>query len=194
MSTPDRDDSWTLTEERLEQRHPGLAANEIRRLLGHLEEVAGHLEELGRLGATGLSASTVHSWAAERGLQIAAEVVLAAGRRMLAPRAGDGDEDPGGLLDALARQRVLANDLRHRLVDLVRWRELPRAADPLDLSLTAGALARAPREIGDFARAVRLWLAMELLPAEDDPGPEEPPGAAFPAPAGSGGNGPGEPR
>jgi hypothetical protein len=148
----------------------------VRARLRALEEVAAHLDELASLGAEGLRASVRDRWAAERGLELALAGVLEAGRGLLGEPDAVADE-PAGLIERLARAGVLTAGLRARLGDLAsdvggRGR-LHRPDPPQDPGHLADVLARAAREIADFEREARIWLAMELLPDEDEADPGE---------------------
>jgi uncharacterized protein YutE (UPF0331/DUF86 family) len=187
MSTPERDDPWTLTVERLGERHPGLPAEAVRQRLRRLEEIVAVLEEM---GPEAPRAGVLHAWAAERGLQLAIENAFDAGRQVLGGLAGGGGERFREVLDGLTREGILAADLRAGLADLAGWRDLLLAPAPLpDPTPLSAALERAPRDFSDFARALRVWLALEMLPAEDEPEPEAPPGAPEPVAEGPGGSG-----
>src|SRR5215208_4706315 len=85
-------------------------------------------------------------------------------------------DEPAGLIDRLARAGVLTAGLRARLGDLAsdfggRGR-LHLPDPPQDPNHLADALARTAREIADFDREARIWLAMELLPDADEDAPE----------------------
>ena len=131
----------------------------VRQRLLRLEEVVSRLDELKDLDVEALRGSVRDAWAAERGLQLAAEIVFDVGNHILSGHFGVGAKDYEDILALLGAQGVIEPPLLERLTGLGGLRDL-LVHDYLrpDPARVAEALARAPGEFTAFATAVRHWL------------------------------------
>lgn len=141
-----------------------LRTDAVRARLLKLEEVISRLEELTHPGAAAGGASFRDAWAAERGLQLAAEIVLDVGNHVLSAHFGVSAEDHEDVIAQLERCAVIDHALRGRLKGLGGFRNiLVHDYLRLDPERVATHLARAPRDFSAFAAAIRRWL--DALPA-----------------------------
>lgn len=132
----------------------------IRARLLKLEQAISRLEELGRIERAVLRVSFRDAWAIERGLQLAAEIVLDTGNHILSAHFGESARDYEDVVAQLAVRGVLDEALRARLKGLGGFRNvLVHGYLELDADRVADHLAKAPRDFADFARAIRGWLA-----------------------------------
>ncbi len=142
-----------------------LRSEVLRARLLRLEEILSELAALAALPPAASRASIRDSWAVERGLQVGAECLFDIGNHILSAHFG---ASPGGYEDILGQLEahgVLGAELRQRLKGLGGFRNiLVHDYLRLDPEQVAAALARAPRDFGDFALAVRTWL--ERLPRD----------------------------
>jgi uncharacterized protein YutE (UPF0331/DUF86 family) len=98
-------------------------------------------------------------WAVERGLQLGAEILLDIGAHILVAQYGVSPQDHEDVLEQLFQQGILSEELRARLKGLGGFRNLlVHDYLRLDPDKVAEALDRAPRDLGDFAQAIRKWL------------------------------------
>jgi uncharacterized protein YutE (UPF0331/DUF86 family) len=132
----------------------------IRERLLRLEEVVSRLEELGRVAPATSRESFRDAWAAERGLQLAAEIVFDIGNHVLSAHFGVSARDYEDIIAQLGAQGVIDAALRERLKGLGGFRNvLVHGYLRVDPERVAAALVRAPSDFSAFARAVRGWLA-----------------------------------
>src|SRR5262245_27901723 len=137
-----------------------LRIDTVRVRLLRLEEVVSQLEELASLGADALAASVAHTWAVERGLALAAEILFDIGNHILSAHFGVAAESYEDILDQLALHGVLEADLRARLKGLGGFRNiLIHDYLRLDRERVLATLQGVPRDFGDFAASVGSWLA-----------------------------------
>jgi len=136
-----------------------LRVEAVESRLLRLEEVLTELEELGEIPAEMLRSNLRDSWAVERGLQVGAEIVFDISNHILSGHFGISAESYEDMLVQLTNRGVLDADLHGRLKGLGGFRNL-LVHDYLriDPEKVAKALVRAPRDFGDFARAIRGWL------------------------------------
>ena len=136
-----------------------LRADALRARLLKLEEVISRLEEIARTGAAAGSATFRDAWAAERGLQLGAEIVLDVGNHVLSAHFGVSAQDHEDVIVQLERCGVISRALRERLKGLGGFRNiLVHDYLRLDPDRVAAHLARAPRDFSEFAAAVRAWV------------------------------------
>ncbi len=134
-------------------------AEAVQARLQRLEEVVSELRELSKLGSASLRASLRDMWAVERGLQIGAEILFDIGDHILTSQYGGSTAGYGDIVEQLARQAILEPELHQRLRGLGGFRNiLVHDYLRLDPDRVEEALARAPQDFDDFARAIRRWL------------------------------------
>jgi uncharacterized protein YutE (UPF0331/DUF86 family) len=132
----------------------------IRERLLRLEEVISRLEDLARLDRQTFQASFRDAWAAERGLQLAAEIIFDIGNHILSARFGVSAQDYEDIIVQLGSHAVIDAGLRDRLRGLGGFRNiLVHGYLRIDPDRVAGHLASGPARFSEFARAVRAWLA-----------------------------------
>jgi len=132
----------------------------VRARLLKLEQVVSRLQQLSGLGQRELREDFRAAWTAERGLQLAAEIVFDIGNHILSAHFAVTAEDYEDILTQLAAQRVLDPALRERLRGLGGFRNiLVHGYLALDSDRVADALSRAPSDFSDFMAAIRNWLA-----------------------------------
>ena len=131
----------------------------VRARLQRLEQVMAHLQELAQLDRPTLRASWRDLSAAERQLQLGAEVLFDIGTHILVAQYGVSPEGHEDVLEQLAQQGIMDEDLRVRLKGLGGFRNL-LVHDYLriDPEKVAESVSRAPRDFGDFSRAIQRWL------------------------------------
>ena len=135
----------------------------IRDRLLKLEEVISRLEELCPPDPKMLRENFQHAWAAERGLQLAAEVVFDVGNHILSAQFGTSAQDYEDIIVQLGARGVIDDSLRSRFKGLGGFRNiLVHGYLRVDIDRVAEVLARAPSDFADFARAVREWLARTI--------------------------------
>lgn len=131
----------------------------IRQRLLKLEEAVSRLEELGRSDKTLLRTSFRDAWAVERGLQLAAEILLDTGNHILSAHFGESARDYEDVIAQLAARGVIAESLRARLKGVGGFRNvLVHGYLEVDPDRVAEYLARAPGDFSAFLDAIRAWL------------------------------------
>ena len=132
----------------------------VRQRLLKLEQAISRLEELSRSDRTLLRTDFRNVWATERGLQIAAEIVLDTGNHILSAHFGESARNYEDVITQLAARAVIGEDLRARLKGLGGFRNvLVHGYLELDPDRVADHLAKAPADFTEFLRAIRSWLA-----------------------------------
>jgi uncharacterized protein YutE (UPF0331/DUF86 family) len=130
----------------------------LRARLLKLEEIIARLLDFNRAD-TAAERTFRDEWAAERGLQLGAEVLLDIGNHLLSAHFGVSAADHEDVIAQLERCAVISGELRQRLKGLGGFRNLlVHDYLRLDPALVADHLARAPRDFSDFAVVVRSWL------------------------------------
>jgi uncharacterized protein YutE (UPF0331/DUF86 family) len=136
-----------------------LRAEAVRERLLKLEEVISRLEELARERSANEARTFRDEWAAERGLQLGAEIILDVSNHVLSAHFGVSAEDYEDVLRQLVAQGVVDDAMGARLKGLGGFRNvLVHGYLRVDPARVADALERAPRDFTDFARALRAWL------------------------------------
>lgn len=131
----------------------------IRQRLLKLEEAIGRLSELGRTDPAVLRTGFRDAWAAERGLQLAAEILLDTGNHILSAHFGESARDYEDVIAHLAARGVIDETLRARLKGIGGFRNvLVHGYLEIDADRVAAYLARAPGDFSAFLDAVRTWL------------------------------------
>jgi len=135
----------------------------VRERLLRLEEVVTRLAELAQTDPAAVQRSFRDSWAAERGLQLAAEIVFDIGNHVLSAQFGIAAADYEDILVRLGQTGVISTALRERLTGLGGFRNvLVHGYLRVDPARVMEYLAKAPTDFSDFAHEVRGWL--EALP------------------------------
>jgi len=131
----------------------------IRQRLLKLEEAVGRLAELGRADPALLRTSFRDAWAVERGLQLAAEILLDSGNHILSAHFGESARDYEDVIAQLAARGVIDDALRARLKGIGGFRNvLVHGYLDMDADRVAAYLARAPGDFSAFLDAIRTWL------------------------------------
>lgn len=131
----------------------------IRQRLLKLEEAVARLEELGRSDRTLLRTSFRDAWAAERGLQLAAEILLDVGNHILSAHFGESARDYEDVIAQLAARGVIDEAVRARLKGVGGFRNvLVHGYLEVDPDRVADYLARAPSDFSAFLAVIRAWL------------------------------------
>lgn len=132
----------------------------IRERLLRLEEVVSRLEELGRLEPHALRTNFRDAWAAERGLQLAAEIVFDVDNHILSAHFGVSAQDYEDIITQLGASGVLDEATRDRLKGLGGFRNiLVHGYLRVEPERVAEFLRTGPARFSEFSRAVRDWLA-----------------------------------
>lgn len=137
-----------------------LRVESIQAKLLKLEEVISELKDLRSLGEETFRKSRAQMWSVERGLQLGAEILLDIGTHILSAQYGISPADYKDILEQLGRQGILNEDLRERLKGVAGFRNiLVHDYIRLDPEKVLAAFNQAPADFGDFALAIRDWLA-----------------------------------
>jgi len=133
----------------------------VRQRLQKLEQAISRLQDLGRTDRALLRTNFRDAWAAERGLQIAAEIVLDIGNHVLTAHFGESARDYEDVITRLAARSVIDDRLRSQLKGLGGFRNLlVHGYLDLDPDRVAAYLVDAPARFADFHAAIRAWLAI----------------------------------
>jgi len=137
-----------------------LRPESVRQRLLKLEETVSGLEQVITSRRTFRETELLDAWAAERGLQVAAETILDVGNHLLAAHFGVTPQDYDDIITQLGTCGVIDPELQRRLKGLGGFRNvLVHGYLRIDPARVEAALQRAPADFRDFARAVRRWLA-----------------------------------
>jgi uncharacterized protein YutE (UPF0331/DUF86 family) len=137
-----------------------LRPDAIRERLLRLEEVRTRLEELAGLDAADLTENFRNSWAVERGLQLAAEVVFDVGNHILSAHFGRSAQDYEDIVLQLQQVGVISPPTREQLKGLGGFRNiLVHGYLRIDSERVITHLRDAPGRFSEFDRDVRRWLA-----------------------------------
>lgn len=130
----------------------------LARLL-RLESVIHGLVKLSALDRKTLLEDETELWSIERGLQLGAEILFDVGNHILTAYWGRSSDRHEDILDNLEQAGVIGHELRERLHGLGGFRNL-LVHDYLRINRerVLDLHARAPRDFGDFSRAIRKWL------------------------------------
>jgi uncharacterized protein YutE (UPF0331/DUF86 family) len=124
-----------------------------------LEETVSGLEQVIASRQTFRATEVIDAWAAERGLQVAAETILDVGNHVLTAHFGVTPQDYEDIITQMGVCRVIDAELQLRLKGLGGFRNvLVHGYLRIDPARVEAALRRAPTDFRDFARAVRQWL------------------------------------
>jgi uncharacterized protein YutE (UPF0331/DUF86 family) len=140
-------------------------ADAVQARLRRLEEVVTMLRELAKLDNSSLRTSLRDMWAVERGLHLGAEILFDIGNHILTSQYGTSSEGYQDIVEQLAQQGILDPGLHQRLRGLAGFRNiLVHDYLRLDPDRVQEALAKAPGDFDDFARAIRRWLEGRIAP------------------------------
>ena len=136
-----------------------LRPESVRERLLKLEEIISGLQTLApRSGAPSFS-DRREEWAAERGLQLGAEVLLDIGNHILSAHFGVSPQDYEDVVTQLAAHGVIDENVHTRLRGIGGFRNiLVHDYLRIDPAKVADALGKAPRDFSEFALAIRSWL------------------------------------
>jgi uncharacterized protein YutE (UPF0331/DUF86 family) len=136
-----------------------LRPESVRERLLKLEEIISALQTLTPRSKARAFSDRRDEWAAERGLQLAAEVLLDIGNHILSAHFGVSPQDYEDIVTQLAAHGVIDADLHARLRGIGGFRNiLVHDYLRIDRTKVADALGRAPRDFSAFALAIRAWL------------------------------------
>jgi uncharacterized protein YutE (UPF0331/DUF86 family) len=136
-----------------------LRPDAIRERLAKLEETISRLERFAAHESSPARGDFRDAWAAERGLQLGAEVMFDIGNHILSAHYGVSAQDYEDIIVQLAVTGVIDQALRQRLTGLGGFRNiLVHGYLRIDPDRVADHLTRAPLDFSAFAGAVRAWL------------------------------------
>jgi|SRR5215218_4627909 uncharacterized protein YutE (UPF0331/DUF86 family) len=136
-----------------------LRVESIQARLAKLDGILPVLRELGAIDRPVLRESLRDMLAAERGLQLGAELVFDIGNHILSAQYGTHATDYQDIIRRLAQRRVISDSLRSRLEGLGGFRNvLVHGYMDLDMDLVLDILLKAPRDFSDFMAEIRDWL------------------------------------
>ncbi|MBI4518600.1 MAG: DUF86 domain-containing protein [Deltaproteobacteria bacterium] len=136
-----------------------LRPESVRERLLKLEEIISGLQTLAPRSEADSFSDRREEWAAERGLQLGAEVLLDIGNHILSAHFGVSPQDYEDVVTQLAAHGVIDEKLHARLRGIGGFRNiLVHDYLRIDPAKVADALAKAPRDFSEFALAIRSWL------------------------------------
>ena len=140
-----------------------LRPDSIRQRLLKLEETVSGLEEVLPARTASPPSRLVDGWAAERGLQVGAEIILDIGNHILTAHYGVSPQDYEDIITQLGSHGVIDSELLGRLKGLGGLRNvLVHGYLRIDPSRIDEASERAPLDFRDFGRAILCWLDANL--------------------------------
>ena len=101
-----------------------LSKEVIRQRLKHLREILANLRELQKIPEDEFLSTFRNYWLGERGLQLAAEIVLDIGNHILSGHFQVAARDYEGVSDLILEKRVICQDLRKKLKGLGGFRKI----------------------------------------------------------------------
>jgi uncharacterized protein YutE (UPF0331/DUF86 family) len=135
----------------------------IRARLLRLEEVTSGLEELRAHRRDEQPENFRDTWAVERGLQLAAEIVLDIGNHILSAHFGRSAQDYEDIIAQLGETGVLVPSTCERLKGLGGFRNiLVHGYLRIDPNRVNAHLQDAPTNFSEFARDVTAWVDQTL--------------------------------
>lgn len=141
-----------------------LRPESVRQRLLKLEETVSGLERVLATRRASPDTELLDGWAAERGLQVAAEAILDIGNHILTAHFGVSPQDYEDIIVPLGAHGVIDAELQGRLKGLGGFRNvLVHGYLRIDPARVEAALQRAPVDFRDFVRATRRWL--ESIPS-----------------------------
>jgi uncharacterized protein YutE (UPF0331/DUF86 family) len=136
----------------------------LRERLLRLEEVISRLEELANLERAEIVERFQNAWAAERGLQLGAEIIFDIGNHILSAQFGKSAQDYEDIVAQLHQVAVISAGTRERLRGLGGFRNiLVHGYLAIDPDRVIAHLREAPTRFSEFNRDVRAWLATVKL-------------------------------
>ncbi|MFI5398120.1 MAG: DUF86 domain-containing protein [Candidatus Binatia bacterium] len=137
-----------------------LRADALRERLQNLEEVISRLQQVNRTDRAALRTNFRDAWAAERGLQLGAEIIFDVGNHILSAHFGVAPRDYEDIIAQLAAHGVISELLRNRLKGLGGFRNiLVHDYLRIDPDRVADYLSKTPVEFSEFAHEIRDWLS-----------------------------------
>ena len=137
-----------------------LRPDAVRERLARLEEVVARLGTLQPSATSPWFEDQRDAWAAERGVQLGAEILLDIGNHILTAHYGASASDYEDIIAQLGTYAVIDGGLRERLKGLGGFRNiLVHGYLRIDPTRVADYVRRAPADFTDFALAIRAWLA-----------------------------------
>jgi uncharacterized protein YutE (UPF0331/DUF86 family) len=131
----------------------------LRERLLKLEEIISRLRDAAQTDRAALRVNFRDAWAAERGLQLGAEVIFDIGNHVLSAHFGVSPKDYEDIIAQLFQHGVIDEALRARLKGLGGFRNvLVHGYLRVDPDRVADYLATAPADFSEFARQIRDWL------------------------------------
>jgi uncharacterized protein YutE (UPF0331/DUF86 family) len=131
----------------------------VEQRLKRLREIIGRLEPLAASPREAFLADFRTQWAAERGIQLAAEIVLDVASHILAARFDRFPETNEQALDALLETGVISEATRARLRGFGGFRNvLVHGYLDLDSGQVHAHLQRVPADLAAFLKEVSDWL------------------------------------
>lgn len=141
-----------------------LRPDAVHERLQKLEEVISNLLAIGSSRSRLPREDFRDTWAAERGLQLGAEIILDIGNHILTAHFGVSPVDYEDIITRLGATGVVAPELRERLKGLGGFRNiLVHGYLRVDPDRVNEYPIRAPADFTDFAVAVRDWLGRTRL-------------------------------
>ena len=136
-----------------------LRPDAVRERIARLEEIVSRLEQLQCQPPRATPGDFRDAWAAERGLQLGAEIVFDLGNHILSAHFGVSARDYEDIIVQLAATCVIDAALQQRLTGLGGFRNiLVHGYLRIDPARVAEHLERAPSDFSALAQAVRVWL------------------------------------
>ena len=130
-----------------------LRPESVRQRLLKLEETVSGLELVIASRRTVRETELLDAWAAERGLQVAAETILDVGNHVLTAHFGVTPQDYEDIITQLGTCRVIDPELQGRLKGLGGFRNvLVHGYLRIDPARVEAALQRAPADFRDWVR------------------------------------------
>ena len=137
-----------------------LRADALRERLQNLEEVISRLQQVNRTDRAALRTNFRDAWAAERGLQLGAEIIFDIGNHILSAHFGVAPKDYEDIIAQLAVHGVISELRRNQLKGLGGFRNiLVHDYLRIDPDRVADYLSKAPVEFSEFAHEIRDWLS-----------------------------------
>jgi uncharacterized protein YutE (UPF0331/DUF86 family) len=136
-----------------------LRIESLQARLSKLDEIVQFLREIGVGDLSVLGESLRDMLAAERALQVGAELIFDIGNHILSAQFGAHATDYQNIVNRLAQRKVISDSLCARLQGLGGFRNvLVHAYMELDQDRVLENLAKAPQDFGDFMSEIRDWL------------------------------------
>lgn len=124
-----------------------------------LDDIVSILKEFGAMDRLALKGSLRDMLAAERALQLGAELIFDIGNHILSAQFGTSATDYGDIVKQLVLRGVISQALSARLAGLSGFRNLlVHGYMELDPERVLDNLVKAPQDFSDFIGEIRAWL------------------------------------